>query len=351
MKNFQHQRFYLIDTMRAVMIVIVLSHAWDGHHIDDLFERLPTSIQFVFEHGHLAVGLFFVISGFVIMHHLADREIDASLSWRFLLRRSVRLDPPYWAAMALTISFAWLSYTLVAGKSPPDFSVPQIASHFIYAQTLLGYAHLDLAYWTLCLEFQFYILFVLILLAGGGSPIHPEGRFTRIVLIATSMVTLLWPLHLGPPVLRGLLLPRAYMFLLGVNAYWAFRSPTIRPWFVAYALLLTIGGIYDGDDYAGFCATSSLFILAMALGDKLQTTKNWTVLQLLGKISYTVYLTHNPITAAVFRIGYMITGRSVATEFFWLVVDMLACVAFGYLLCLAIERPSIELSRKIKLND
>jgi peptidoglycan/LPS O-acetylase OafA/YrhL len=351
MKPSQQKRFYLIDSMRSVMIVIVLAHAFEGHHIDELFQWLPTPIKFIIHNGQWAVGLFFVISGFVVMHNLADREVDSSISWRFLLRRSLRLDPPYWVAMVLTIILAWISYSFVSGKNPPSYTVGQLASHFFYAQTLLGYEHLDPAYWTLCYEFQFYISFVLLLFLGRASPIHPEGKISRALLIAASILTALWPLRLAPPVPPWLFLQHAYLFVLGVNAYWAFRVPAMRPWFIGYVVVLAIGGIYTRDEYASFCALSSLFLLLMASKDKLEITRDWTLLLFLGKVSYSVYLTHNPVTGAVFRVGYLITARNVATELLWLIVDIIACVTVGYLMWRSVEWPSTELSRRVKLTN
>ncbi|UPJ51686.1 acyltransferase [Bradyrhizobium sp. 200] len=344
-------RFYLIDCMRSVMIVIVFAHAFEGHHIDALFEWMPAPIRFIIHNGQWAVGLFFVISGFVIMHNLADREIDTSISWRFLARRSIRLDPPYWFAIGLMITFAWLSYKFVPGKESPNFTLGQILSHFFYAQTILGYEHIDPAYWTLCYEFQFYISIVLLLLVGRASPIHPNGKITRVLIIGVSIFTALWPLRLAFPVPSWAFLPYAYLFMLGINAYWASRVPAIRPWFVGYALVLAIGGIFTRDDFATFCALSSLFLLFMATNNRLEVGKNWHVLLFLGKVSYSVYLTHNPITAAVFRVGFMITGRNVATELLWLTVDVIVCVTVGFLMWKAIEWPSTELARRVKLTN
>ncbi|QEG26499.1 hypothetical protein GobsT_12390 [Gemmata obscuriglobus] len=38
-------------------------------------------------------------------------------------------------------------------------SFDQLLAHMVYAQEVLGYTALDVAYWTLCLEVQFYRVF------------------------------------------------------------------------------------------------------------------------------------------------------------------------------------------------
>ena len=56
-----------------------------------------------------------------------------------MLRRSLRLEPPYWLAIALAICFARLSARVLPGKELPSFSAGQVAAHILYLQEMLGY--------------------------------------------------------------------------------------------------------------------------------------------------------------------------------------------------------------------
>jgi peptidoglycan/LPS O-acetylase OafA/YrhL len=49
-------------------------------------------------HADVEVDVFFVVSGFVIAHSLFGATITPKYAERFILRRSLRLDPPYRAA-------------------------------------------------------------------------------------------------------------------------------------------------------------------------------------------------------------------------------------------------------------
>jgi hypothetical protein len=44
------------------------------------------------------------------------------------------------------------------------------------------------------------------------------------------------------------------------------------------------------------------------------SASSWRWIQMLGAISRSPCLTHNPITGAAFRMGYMVTGCSLILE-------------------------------------
>ena len=56
-------------------------------------------LDWLCEQGHLGVEVFFVLSGFVITHALRPLRMCPSVVGRFVLRRSIRLDPAYWAVL------------------------------------------------------------------------------------------------------------------------------------------------------------------------------------------------------------------------------------------------------------
>ena len=73
-------------------------------------------------------------------------------------------------------------------------------------------------------------------------------------------------------------------------------------------------------------------------------------MQWLGLISYSLYLTHNTVTGAAFRIGYRLTGRSVATEALWLALVTVACCVFAWLFYLVFERAGLRWSKLVPLH-
>ncbi len=88
----------------------------------------------------------------------------------------------------------------------------------------------------------------------------------------------------------------------------------------------------------------------VGIAGRLQTGLNWRWLQFLGLISYSLYLIHNLVTGAAFRIGFILTGRSVFTEVLWWVGSLAACTLFATAMWWTIERPSTVWARKVRLS-
>lgn len=74
---------------------------------------------------------------------------------------------------------------------------------------------------------------------------------------------------------------------------------------------------------------------------------DWRWIQFLGLISYSLYLVHNPITGATFRIGFMLTGQSMATEALWWVVSLATSIVAAAGFYFTIELPSKNLSNSL----
>jgi peptidoglycan/LPS O-acetylase OafA/YrhL len=66
--------------------------------------------------GDSGMAVFFVPSGFVISHSATRGRVTLPFVGRFMLRRSLRIEPPYWLAIALAICFAQLSALVLPGK-------------------------------------------------------------------------------------------------------------------------------------------------------------------------------------------------------------------------------------------
>lgn len=329
-------RFTFVDALRGVAAsAVVLFHAVEGGHINELFEKAPPWIQILLRHGDFGVAIFFVLSGFVIAYSLRTDQLSVTGALRFMLKRSIRLDPPYWAAIAVAILFSTLASMIVSNRPAEAYSAPQIVSHLFYLQGLLGFKQINPVFWTLCLEIQFYSVYALLLLTR-----------SRTAMMAAFVVSLLWPIGLGTAA-PGVFVEFWYAFLLGVGANFSWRIPATRPWFLAYAAIIAIAAIYHSNYFALVCCATATSLLSVAVAGGLARSLNWQWLQFLGKISYSLYLLHNPVTGAVFRAGFLLTGRNIYTEAFWWLISLLACIGAATLFWLFIERPSARLAKQV----
>jgi peptidoglycan/LPS O-acetylase OafA/YrhL len=326
----RNQRFCFIDALRGIASLgVVLFHAVEGNHVNSLPAVFRTAAWF----GSFGVPIFFVISGFVIAHSLRDQEMTPGRMAGFVVRRSIRLDPPYWTAIVLAIGFSILASRLVPGRPVDQFSVGQVLAHLTYTQIILGYQNINPVFWTLCYEIQFYIVYAAILFVP-----------SRHAIVAAMGLSLLWCFRIAPDV-QGWFPQLWYAFLLGTAAWLAWTRREFLPVFVGYLILVCTAALWWRDGFAFACCVTSALIFVVGMSGKLATALNWRWLQFLGLLSYSLYLVHNPITGAVFRVGTRILGDGPLAEGVIWAASILICILSAYALWLVVERPSMALSK------
>src|SRR3954470_15126221 len=115
----------------------------------------------LFDWGRGGVAIFFVLSGFVIAHSLWRADMTGRAVGHFMLRRSIRLDPPYWASIALALAVAWARGARHGDAFHVDGGV--LLAHVLYLQEFLRLPEIQVIYWTLTYEIQFYFVYALLL--------------------------------------------------------------------------------------------------------------------------------------------------------------------------------------------
>src|SRR3974390_3244319 len=174
-----NQRIGVINALRAFAAIFV---AW-GHFVAGQGKYLGLSGKY----GYLGVHIFFVISGFVIPWSLYRSGYVLRDYPRFLLKRNVRLYPPYLASIAVTV----LATNLIM---VPMFHMPRLTVtaqslllHFAYLNDLTHVPWINVVYWTLAIEFQWYLLVGLMfpLLVTGSKPARFAGLAGMMVAYFT----------------------------------------------------------------------------------------------------------------------------------------------------------------------
>jgi peptidoglycan/LPS O-acetylase OafA/YrhL len=344
----REQRFIFLDSLRGLAALwVLLFHYFEAGHAKDLERVLPGWLALFFRSGHFGVPIFFVLSGFVIAHSVGNQRVDSRFIGRFMFRRSIRLDPMYWFSIAAVIGVGFLNPL----SHPPLPSLPRLAAHLFYAQGLLGFKQINNVCWTLCLEVQFYLVFCLMLLV--IQRFRRSGQDHRSLVgmaVLSGGIAVLWPLGFAHfSVWPGLFLPQWYSFLAGVFAYWTFQKRLPGYWFYLFAGSLLISPTAYRH-FPGLAAMIGLLILFAGRLGKLGGWLTWRPLQVLGAISYSLYLLHNPATGMVGGLAYT-TPRTAAWELFWLVAIAALVCFIAYLAWRFIERPSILLSKRFKLQS
>src|SRR5262245_37675381 len=293
-----------IDGLRALAIVpVVLFHA-----------GIPG-----FAGGYLGVDVFFVISGYLITSLiLVGVQTGGRYSFRsFYERRARRILPALFVVMLTSLPFAWL---LLTPEALRGFGASLLSTSFFYSNILFwresGY--FDVATelkplqhtWSLSIEEQFYLVFPITLVA-----IYRRApRLVGPVLLAGMLVSLVLAEALNgghPRATFYLAHGRAWELLLG--AYLAFRERTAP--FAAGSrsgglltlagLLLVVGSMFAfdrGTPHPGIPALAPTLGTALVIVcGRTSSPARWLLTRravvLLGLISYSLYLWHQPVFA------------------------------------------------------
>lgn len=351
-------RFYFIDVLRGLAALwVVLFHAHLDDRLDSLEQILPPWIDApLFAWGSLGVSVFFVLSGFVIAHSLRNAAIDFTYLRQFTLRRLIRLSPPYYASILITLAFALLaSYTKGQPFEPMGqaFSIARWVAHLFYVQELIGFVNFNDVYWTLGLEIQSYLL--LCVFIGLAQRLKKQYRIRAafaLVFVPTALVAAVFPIAISPGLGRAVVIfPLLYSFLLGVFAHWCWQHKFSRIWFYLYSAALLVAGIIH---HAGFTIVSvsvALLLLEVGRAGQLSELLKGSALRFLGDISYSLFLTHTPVIGVVFFIGQKLLGISAVSDGVCLVLSIVVCLGFATIVWYWVEKPSIAWSQAIKLPE
>ncbi len=319
---------------------------------------MPEALARLFAHGNLGVNIFFALSGFVIAMSVRDEAVSWGYAGRFTLRRSIRLDPPMWAAIALELVLVALSqryFSSVVKASMP--SLPQVASNMVYVQEFLGYAHISPVFWTLCYEIQFYVTFVLVLVTGAwlGRRIAPAMRTVFVGSVFATLFVASLLLHEGValPVPRGVGLMRWSEFFLGVMTFWVCAGRMPKWIFALAAVLVLVVSVQGAKSIELLMVSLTCTVCAVSyLVRSVDRMAGSPVLQTLGRISYSTYLYHGSLGYRTVSLGQYLFGASLTAitgPLLWL-VSLAVAVGGSAILWYLVERPTVALSRRVGLT-
>ena len=282
-------------------------------------------------YGGLGLEVFFVISGFIIPYSLHQSQYKTANFPRFLLRRLVRLEPPYLVSIVVVL-ILWELGSRAPGfaGAPPSYSFGQILAHFLYLIPLTDYPWLNVVYWTLGYEFLFYISVGLL-----WPVLSRRSLLFTAALVAVLQVidSALHDKPMGIPLL----------FFVGICC--ARKALRLDPrWLSFCAISIAIVALYwIAQPVVAFVAFLAAFFIAFVDIPRMR------VLGFLGAISYSLYLLHVPIGGRVVNIGRrFIDGpfQELCLSIVALAVSLLVATIFWKYL----EEPAKRASKRVALR-
>ena len=343
-----------------------LSALWVAlFHLEHLIQDAPALLIKFFSYGYLGVAMFFVVSGYVITLSAESSRSNNRPPTIFLRNRFLRIYPAFWCSVVVVAGIPFAAEGLSALKTgefhfPRTFittfdvadwikllSLTQVfeaESFDLYAQ----FKSVNAVYWSLAIEFQFYLVIFLGLYL---------GKYYRWYIAIVSVVCVAL-MYFRTNLNYGLFVHHWPAFAVGVavaymhKANWRFTlsrglSTLVFPVlyvlgvFVVYRLLpqhynrLPLAFAVGVAGFLWFFADAETFLQAKKRSGG-YVTRNFLQLWLvMGAMSYSVYLLH----LKVFLLPEMVLRQIMAPEGpLFALLTLLATLALCYPFYYFIER-------------
>jgi peptidoglycan/LPS O-acetylase OafA/YrhL len=245
-----------------------------------------------FSFGWSGICTFFIISGFVLPYGLYRSNYQLRKFKDFIWKRIVRIEPPYIISI---LCILFLCYFFPSFVDPYDIStsknIPAILGHFIYLNAFTGERWLNMVYWTLAVEFQFYffvgIIFPVLLM---------KERF-QVLLIAT-LLTITY--FISPYEVK--ILPFYFnFFLMGIVLFQYLTGIVRKKFFIGAMITLILFTWWK----TGLGTTLfAAWVCSMIFYYYDRNPQNRYLL-FMGEISYSFYLIHGPVDMVLRKIFHL----------------------------------------------
>jgi peptidoglycan/LPS O-acetylase OafA/YrhL len=362
-------RYRLFGSYRFLLAVaVVVSHSWTLSYAGTTTDLLPNIGL-----GDVAVMGFFVLSGFVIAEALAT--FYQHRPWAFLANRFVRLAPPYWVALALSLVVhatiaSWVGLKLLDYQTPPAgmFDPANLLANLIAIfprpgrfniTPELGFYGFVRFYWAIYIEFAFYIAAFVVVLGVNILARKSARRAGLLVSLGAAGGLVLHAIHEYVHPIHWELAYAPY-FVLGVCFFaWLVRRQRLALGGAAFAYLFVFlhfaryaqGKLEPSDNWISGLAEANvaaalvlmlltpLSLLLLARLEPSRRMREWD--RRLGDLSYPIYLNHYAVLIAFHSL---VSNKS----FLWQMVAVVTSVLVSWLLMIAVERPIAPLRNRLR---
>ena len=331
----------LLRGIAALMIVFV--HLWPLLTPLDANTQLPHAF-------HAGVDIFFVISGFIMVHVTTARDMSAG---RFALDRIVRIVPVYWLFCLIIFAAAWLLPFL--GSFRPSLGELVRSMLFIPYGSGPNFPPVIYVGWTLNLEMYFYALFTLAL-----ALTRTSGRPVPVLIAMLALPVIVAPFMPADSLLKFYGNPVVLEFAIGMliaqHHHRLSRLPTgagLAAVITAIALLAALPYDDEGQSrFVLFALPATLLVAgAIVLEQRGWRTEATPVLQ-FGAISYVLYISHPLALSAMGNVQERIAAlQTPSAALAWSAFAVASAICFAWIVHHAFEQPVARgLRRRLAAN-
>ncbi|WP_410479499.1 acyltransferase family protein [Pedobacter agri] len=321
----ENHLIYGIQYLRGFAALgVVLCHY--GSNLND-----HENLSQLFNYVQCGVHIFFFISGYIITHSLIKNNYQIKDFPKFILKRHIRIDPAYIIVIILTLfTFYVLTFIPSFNGKPIPLIFDQFLCHILYIIPFTKYDFYNPVFWTLCVEFQFYIL------VGTLYFLLNTNWFRFLLLFCGSTLI---------PISNSYYLVSQYapIFCLGISFMHIFEEKNR-----IYYLILLISFLVIYIQFGSIICCLLLISITVII----YTKKNIVFLNFLGTISYSLYITHSIVLVILLGIIKRISSEVInAQPLLMLIIEVFVALCISYFYHIVIEKPSIILSNKIFLKN
>ncbi|WP_343729876.1 acyltransferase family protein [Duganella sp.] len=318
-----------LDLVRVISaLLVVLYHA--------NLRSLSVDKMAFSNHGHAAVIVFFVLSGYVIAHITATRETTPQEYWASRLARLYSLALP---AVLLTPLLDLLGEAMAPqfydGRTTHDLGWLRMLTSLAFmneAWTLSIMSFSNVPYWSLCYEFWYYVLFAILTFTRGRRRLLWTGAVALLIGPKILLLAPVWAagvlLHRWDALKRIDRRSAAALLLASCAAYALFHkhglteagSAWLRQWIGADWHRQLAFSRYFITDYLLALIVACHFVAMRALAPPLHAVA--PLVRAAAACTFSIYLLHQPLIqfyAALFN------GDPARPGFY--VITMLAVIA------------------------
>jgi peptidoglycan/LPS O-acetylase OafA/YrhL len=318
-----------VDALRFLCAIGIVIHHTLGAFLPENNPILTINrYSFVY-----SVNIFFAISGYAISESLKNYHPTILNAVKYMIRRSIRLDSPYWFMLALY-------FFVETALHQRNYGLIDSIANAFYMQRIFGFTPIIGVAWTLCIEVQFY-LYMLVL-----ASFRYVLRITKLIHLAILATAVLGRLFFNEFNDGNYFLEYFSWFLVGILATDHTVNNLPKQLLLA-TLVLMVPCFTVTDNIADYICTFvygiSTYLLVSGSVVRLRTIAN--SFHHLGAYTYSIYLTHMFSIKAVASIGAI---RYIPLQFIGAVI---LTTVLSILLHYGIEKPSLQLSRKISYRD
>lgn len=371
-------RLEFLDGIRGICaLYVALYHAalFTGNGIEKTqFTGLLRPVTYLLEFGHYSVAVFIVLSGFCLTIPVAlseNKDLRGGFK-TYIRRRAHRILPPYYFALLFSLLLIWALPLMqtphdTAWDSKLPVNLEGIVTHLLLVHNI--HTHwifkINGPLWSVATEWQIYFTFPVLLLLWRRYGLGVATAAAVIVgvlpeLVLPHRVSFWWlhPWYLG---LFGIGMAAAIVAFDTNGAAEKLKRAASNGWIVSGLVLLVVAilaaskplrlSLTFTEVMVGLAVSAVIVHYTLkehAMQDRplLLRFLNGKVAVGLGAFSYSIYLIHSPILAAInlYTLNLQMTDN--VRLLFMLLVAVPVSVLIAYVFYLLVERRFLNMPPK-----